>query len=322
MNRVASKKRLKFLEGEFIKSYGGILLGLIIICLIFTILSPRFLNIRNIMNIILQVSIIAIAAFGMTFALIIGGIDLSVGSTIALVGTVAAFLLTQGLPFLLVLLLTLAFGAILGLFNGTMISKLHIPAFIVTVATMSIFRGIAYLITGGIPIVIQDGVFLALGNNSFLGIPIPVLVLLGLFIVTGVLLSKTKFGRHAYITGGNEEAARFAGIKVSNLKIKIYVITSLMATVSGILLASRLYSAQPNAASGYELDAIAASVLGGTSLSGGYGTIFGTLIGAIIIGVINNGMNLVSVPYFYQLIVKGLVILVAVYIDVRNKSNR
>ncbi|MEH6854820.1 ribose ABC transporter permease [Priestia megaterium] len=312
--------RLKDSGVEFLKLYGGILTGLIVLTIIFSLSSSHFLNINNFLNIVLQVSIIAIAAFGMNYALIIGGIDLSIGSTIALSGTAAALLLQTNIPFFLVILIVLLLGAILGAFNGILISKLHIPAFIVTVATMGIFRGIAYITTDGLPISIQNESFLALGNGSFLGIQIPILILLGLFLINHVILSKTKFGRRAYISGGNEEAAVYAGINVSKLKIGVYIITSSMAAISGLILASRLYSAQPNAATGYELDAIAAAVLGGTSLSGGSGRIVGTFIGAMIIGVINNGMNLMNVPYFYQLIVKGLVILVAVYVDVRNKK--
>jgi ribose transport system permease protein len=317
---VSDKKTSNRSSFHFLKTYGGILAGLIVLMIVFSISSPHFLQVNNLLNIILQVSIIAICAFGMTYALIIGGIDLSIGSTIALSGTAAALLLQMNIPFFVVVLGVLLIGVILGAFNGVLIAKLHIPAFIVTVATMGIFRGIAYITTDGVPISVKDPSFLALGNKAVLGIQIPILILLALFFINHVVLSKTKFGRRAYISGGNEEAALYAGINVSRIKISVYVITSVMAAISGLILASRLYSAQPNAASGYELDAIAAAVLGGTSLSGGSGRMLGTLLGAIIIGVINNGMNLMNVPYFYQLIVKGLVILVAVYVDVRNKK--
>ncbi|AEG62022.1 ABC transporter permease [Desulforamulus ruminis] len=307
---------------HFLKTYGGILAGLIVLVVLFSFSSPHFFKVGNLLNIVLQISIIAICAFGMTFALIVGGIDLSVSSTIALSGTAAALLLQSNVPFILVVLMVVGLGVVLGAFNGVLISKASIPAFIVTVATMGIFRGIAYILTDGVPVSIQNPTFLALGNGSFLGIQIPIIILLVFFVFNHILLSKTKFGRRVYITGGNEEAALYAGINVARLKIWVYIITASMAAISGLIFASRLYSAQPNAASGYELDAIAAAVLGGTSLSGGSGKIFGTLIGAIIIGVINNGMNLMDVSYFYQLIVKGLVILIAVYIDVKNKSRK
>lgn len=305
---------------QFLRQYGGILAGLVVLIILFSFSSPHFFQVKNLLNIILQVSIIAICAFGMTYALIIGGIDLSVGSTIALSGTAAALLLQQHIPFVVVVLIVLLLGMVLGAINGVLISKALIPAFIVTVATMGIFRGIAYIVTDGVPITIQNQTFLELGNGDLLGIQIPIYILFALFIINHIILSKTKFGRQAYISGGNEEAALFAGINVDRLKIWIYIITSTMAAISGLILASRLFSAQPNAATGYELDAIAAAVLGGTSLTGGSGRILGTLIGAIIIGVINNGMNLMDVPYFYQLIVKGLVILIAVYIDIKNKK--
>lgn len=290
--------------------------------ILFSVINDSFLSVNNITNIILQVSIIAITAYGMTYVLLLGDIDLSVGSTIALVGTFAALGLSFGIPFILVILLSIMAALVLGLVNGSLTALAGIPSFIVTVATMGIFRGIAYIVTDGTPIMIKSEAFLALGNGEFLYIPIPIWILLVLLIVNHFILSKTTFGRKIYITGGNKEAAIHSGINVSALKIKVFMITAMMAGISGMILASRLYSGQPNAALSYELDAIAAAVLGGTSLNGGYGTVIGTMIGALTIGVINNGMNLMNVPYFYQMVVKGLVILIAVYVDVRNKKKR
>lgn len=302
--------------------YGGILIGLIALIAIFSFLSPSFREFNNILNIILQVSIIAISAFGMTFALIIAGIDLSIGSTIALSGTIAALLMSLNVPFTLAVGICLLIGLFLGFINGFLVSKAGIPAFIVTVATMGIFRGIAYILTGGGPVQISNAKFLYIGNEKIFGIPFPIILLIVVFIIMNIILGKTKFGRQAYIIGGNEEAALYSGINVKRIKIYIYMIIGFLASLSGIILASRLYSGQPNSANGYELDAIAAAVLGGTSLSGGYGTIVGTLIGAIIIGVINNGMNLLNITYFYQLIVKGIVIIIAVYFDVQSKKKK
>lgn len=307
---------------KIFKMYGGILIGLMALIVIFSFLSPSFREFNNILNIILQVSIIAISAFGMTFALIIAGIDLSIGSIIALSGTTAALLLNLGLPFPIAIVLCLIMGIFLGFINGFLISKAEIPAFIVTVATMGIFRGVAYILTGGGPIQITNEKFLYLGNEKLFGIPFPIIILIVVFIIMNIVLGKTKFGRQSYIIGGNEEAALYSGINVKKVKIHIYMLIGFLASLSGIILASRLYSGQPNSANGYELDAIAAAVLGGTSLSGGYGTIAGTLIGAIIIGVINNGMNLLNITYFYQLIVKGLVIIMAVYFDVQSKKKK
>jgi ribose transport system permease protein len=304
------------------KRYGGIVCGLLALGVLFSVLSPTFLTAGNLLNVVLQVSIIAIVAFGMTYVLLLGEIDLSVGSIIALAGSVAGLLLAHGLPLALVLPAVLACGLLLGAVNGAVSSLLSIPSFIVTVATMGIFRGIAYITSDGMPVSIESEAFLWLGNGRLLGVPAPIWILALLLLVNHLVLAKTVFGRKAYLTGGNVEAAVYAGIRVKRLKIVIFMISGLMAAIGGLVLTARLYSAQPNAALGWELDAIAAAVLGGTSLTGGYGTVLGTLIGALIIGVINNGMNLMSVPYFYQLIVKGLVILVAVCIDVQNKKRK
>lgn len=301
------------------KQYAGILSGMIVLIIMFSMINDNFFTIDNISNIILQVSIIAITAYGMTYVLLLGDIDLSVGSIIALTGTLAALGVSWGIPFILVVPLTIIAAMILGTINGTLTAKAGIPSFIVTVATMGIFRGVAYIITDGTPIMINNDVFLSIGNNEFLYIPIPIWILLILLIVNHFVLTKTTFGRKIYITGGNKEAAIYSGINVALLKIKVFMITAVLAGVSGMILASRLYSGQPNSALSYELDAIAAAVLGGTSLNGGYGTVIGTMIGALTIGIINNGMNLMNVPYFYQMVVKGLVILIAVYVDVRNK---
>ncbi|RDK00006.1 ABC transporter permease [Paraburkholderia lacunae] len=305
---------------KWIRHYGGIVCGLVLLCVLFAVLSSNFLTLGNLLNIVMQVSIIAILGFGMTYVLLLGDIDLSVGAVMALVGTIAAFAMQHGLHPALAVIVAMAAGLVLGLINGTLTSMLTIPSFIVTVATMGVFRGLAYITSAGVPISIDDDRFAALGNATFLGIAIPIWILGILLAVNHFLLSKTVFGRKAYLAGGNREAALYSGINVKRLRIVIFMISGLMASIGGVLMTSRLYSAQPNAGLGYELDAIAAAVLGGTSLSGGYGTIAGTLIGALIIGVINNGMNLLSVPYFYQLIVKGVVILVAVCIDVQTKK--
>lgn len=208
----------------------------------------------------------------------------------------------------------------MGMLNGVLTAKLLLPSFIVTVATMGIYRGMVSLPTNGAPAMIENETWTAIGTESFLGLPIIIWVVAVLFVINQIVLSKTSFGRRAYLTGGNREAAVYSGIKVDRLKILIFMISGVMAAISGVLLSSRLFSAQTNAGMSYELDAIAAAVLGGTSLAGGVGTMVGTLIGALIIGVMNNGMNMLSVPYFYQLIVKGLVILVAVWLDVRAKQ--
>ncbi|MGO4620739.1 ABC transporter permease [Ensifer sp. 2YAB10] len=303
-----------------LKQYGGILLSLVMLCVIFSFLNPRFMSVVNFMNILQQVAVVAIAAFGMTWVILLGEIDLSVGSIIAVAGMVGAQCFAFGLGFAPALVVTLLAGALMGMLNGVLTAKLLLPSFIVTVATMGIYRGMVSLPTNGAPAMIENSTWTAIGTESFLGLPIIIWVVAVFFLVNHILLSKTSFGRRAYLTGGNREAAVYSGIKVDRLKITIFMISGVMAAISGVLLSSRLFSAQTNAGMSYELDAIAAAVLGGTSLAGGVGTMVGTLIGALIIGVMNNGMNMLSVPYFYQLIVKGLVILIAVWLDVRAKQ--
>ncbi len=306
----------------WVKQYGGILTGLLVLVVLFWRLSRNFMAVGNLLNIVLQVSITAVLAFGMTYVLLLGEIDLSVGATVALTGTVAALGLEHGLWLWIVLPLALLAGLALGAINGVLSSLLSIPSFIVTLATMGVFRGLAYILSAGVPITVENERFVRLGNGSLLSVPLPIWTLLVLFVANQFILSKTVFGRKVYLAGGNPEAALYSGVNVRGLRTLIFMLSGLMAGISGVLLTARLYSAQPNAGMGYELDAIAAAALGGTSLSGGYGTVTGTLVGALIIGVINNGMNLLSVPYFYQLIVKGLVILAAVGIDVQSKKHR
>ncbi len=304
---------------KLLRQYGGILVSLIVLCIIFSVMNPRFMTVANFMNVLQQIAVIAIAAFGMTWVILLGEIDLSIGSIIAVAGMAAAQAFLAGFGFVPTLVLTLLAGAAMGLVNGVLTAKLGLPSFIVTVATMGIFRGLVSLPTNGAPAMIEDPTWIAIGAESFVGLPIIIWIVVVLFVFNHVLLSKTTFGRRAYLTGGNREAAVYSGIKVDRVKITIFMISGIMAAISGILLSSRLYSAQTNAGTSYELDAIAAAVLGGTSLAGGVGTMIGTLIGALIIGIMNNGMNMLSVPYFYQLIVKGMVILLAVWLDVRSK---
>jgi len=302
------------------KQYGGIFLSLVALCVIFSFMNGRFMSVANFLNVLQQVAVIAIAAFGMTWVILLGEIDLSIGSIIAVAGMVAAQCFAVGLGFAPTFAITLLSGAMLGIANGVLTAKFRLPSFIVTVATMGIYRGLVSLPTNGAPAMITEPTWTAIGTQSFIGIPIVIWFVAVLFLFNHILLSKTRFGRRAYLTGGNREAALYSGIKVDRLKIAIFMISGVMAAISGVLLSSRLFSAQTNAGMSYELDAIAAAVLGGTSLAGGVGTMIGTMIGALIIGVLNNGMNMMSVPYFYQLIVKGVVILVAVWLDVRSKQ--
>lgn len=308
------------LKNSLLNDFGGILLALLFIAAFFSFLSPYFLSVNNLLSVLLQVSIISITAFGMTYALMIGGIDLSVGSIIALSGMVFAIMLNMTGMLFLSIAAALATGMAVGFINGFIISKLEIPPFIVTVATMGIFRGIAYSFTDSRPVPVELPGALAIGNERFLFIPIPVWIVLFILVLAHIVLDKTRLGRQTKLVGGNRESAKYSGVNIFKIEIIVFMITGLASAVSGIILTSRLYSAQPNAAIGYELDAIAAAVLGGTSLTGGYGSVIGTFIGALIIGIVNNGMNLMGLSYFYQLIIKGIIIIIAVYIDSKNKK--
>ncbi|MBZ4655730.1 MAG: rbsC 2 [Thermoanaerobacter sp.] len=298
----------------------GTILGLFVLIVLLSLSTEKFLTVSNIMNVVRQVSINAIIAFGMTYVILTGGIDLSLGSTIALAGVAAAFLLGWGFPNIVVIILTLLFGAVFGVLNGIGISKGKLPPFVVTLATMTIYRGVAFVLTQGRPIKIaSDSTFVQMGVGYFLNIPIPVIILFVMLIVTHVLLDQTKFGKYVYIIGGNKETARLSGINIDKTIIWIYTISGICAALSGIIMAARLYSGQPNAGQGYELDAVAAAILGGTSITGGIGTILGTFIGALIIGILNNGMNLLNIDFYYQLVVKGVVIILAVLLDTNRK---
>ncbi|MFC4713247.1 ribose ABC transporter permease [Planococcus dechangensis] len=292
-------------------------IGLILIIVIITAINPSFLSMNNIFNVLRQVSINALIAFGMTFVILTGGIDLSVGSILALTGAVTAGMMASGVDPILAMLLGLFLGAVLGAINGIIIAKGKVAPFIATLATMTIYRGLTLVYTEGRPISgLGDSVaFQMLGKGYFLGIPIPVVTMLISFGILYFILKKTTFGRRVYAVGGNEEASVLSGINADRIKIYVYSLVGMLAALASLILTSRLNSAQPTAGQMFELDAIAAVVLGGTSLTGGRGWIVGTLIGALIIGVLNNGLNLIGVSSFFQQVVKGAVILLAVLLD-------
>ncbi|MEC0297196.1 MULTISPECIES: ABC transporter permease [Peribacillus] len=299
----------------------GPLLALVLLFIVITVLNPSFMEPNNILNLLRQTSINALIAFGMTFIILTGGIDLSVGSILALSSALMAGMMVSGLDPILAILVGILLGAIMGVINGILVSKGKMAPFIVTLATMTIFRGLTLVYTDGKPITgIGDSVmFQMLGRGYFLGVPVPAVVMIIAFMILWFLLHKTSFGRKTYAIGGNEKASRISGIKVDRVKVAIYGLAGTMAAIAGAILTSRLNSAQPTAGQSYEMDAIAAVVLGGTSLSGGKGRLFGTLVGVLIIGTLNNGMNLLGVSSFYQQVVKGAVILIAVLLD-RKKS--
>ncbi len=300
----------------------GTVIGLVALCATLWILTPHFLTLSNLLNVVEQTSINAIVAVGMTFVILSAGIDLSVGSIVALSGVVLGTALQAGQPLVLALPLSLAAGAACGLANGALVSWGRLPPFIVTLGTMSIARGAALLVTEGRPISGFDASFrwLATGRVGFL--PAPVIVMVVVYGIAHVVLTRTTFGRYVYAIGGNEEATRLSGVAVRFHKTMIYGVSGLMSAVAAVVLTARLNSAQPIAGIMYELDAIAATVIGGTSLMGGDGTLGGTLVGALIMGVLRNGLNLLGVSSFLQQIVIGGVIVVAVLLDTVLKRRR
>jgi ribose transport system permease protein len=299
-----------------------LLLAVLMLLGIFRIWVPQFLASENLLDLAQQISVNAILAFGMTLVILIGGIDLSVGAVVALVGTVAVSVLTRG-GLAMGLLAGLSVAAVFGALNGVCAAKTRMPSFIITLATMLVARGAALRFNESRPLPVPDSekVFLALGNARLFGVvPVPVLIMLSAFAVTAVLLHRTRFGQHLYAIGGNREAARFAGIPLVRNEILVFAICSVLSGVAGIIHASQLYSAEPSSGQGFELNAIAAVVVGGTSFTGGIGRMPGTMIGAIIIGILDKGLNQAGVHFSLQYIVKGLVILAAVYVDVRRRK--
>ena len=298
------------------------LLAMFIFLTVFPTTRSTFLTPKNMFNILRQNASNLFLATGMTMVIILGGIDLSVGSVIALSGVVAAGCVVNfGLPEAVGFIAAIAVGAAVGLFNGFIICKTDIPPFIVTLASMNITKGIALVLTGGAPIRCMTDAFKFPGAGYVGPVPTPVILMFIIFILAALMINKTQLGRHIYAVGGNVQAAKFSGISVQKVKFIVYAYTGVMAGIAGVVIASRLYSGQPTAGDGAEMDAIASVVVGGTSMSGGSGRIGGTLIGVLIIGVLNNGLNLMGVDSNFQYIVKGLVILLAVYVDfLRNKK--
>ncbi|MDF2613343.1 MAG: rbsC [Clostridia bacterium] len=310
------------LQKDTLMKYKSVI-GLILFSAIVTIINPSFLSMSNILNVFRQTSINAIIAAGMTFIILTGGIDLSVGSVLGLAGAIAASMVTGGQNIVVVLLAAILIGAAIGAVSGIVISKGKVQAFIATLAMMTLARGYTLVYTDGKPIGVEEAksaeVFASIGSGYLFGIPIPIYITALVFIMSYYILKHTRFGRYVYAMGGNEEATKLSGINVDRVKIYVYALSGALAALAGIIVTARLSSAQPQAGSGYELDAIAAVVLGGTSLAGGIGSIFGTIVGALIIGILNNALNLMNVSSYYQLLAKGLVILIAVLLDRKNK---
>ncbi len=308
---------------NFLLHYGrqfGTLLGLIGLCIVLWILSPHFLTVSNLLNVAQQTSINAIIAVGMTFVIITAGIDLSVGSLLAFSGVVLASTLHAGIPLPFAILVGLGTGLVCGLVNGLLITLGRLPPFISTLGMMSVARGAALLYTHGRPISGFSESFRFLATGEVFHMPAPVAIMVGVYTIAHFLLNSTKLGRYTYAIGGNEEAAILSGVNVRFYKTAVYGLCGALSGLAAIILTARLNSAQPIAGIMYELDAIAATVIGGTSLMGGEGTVLGTLIGALIMGVLRNGLNLLGVSSYIQQIVIGSVIILAVLMDVGLKK--
>lgn len=300
----------------------GTLFGLFVLVILLWILTPHFLTVSNLLNVIQQTSINAIIAVGMTFVIITAGIDLSVGSIMAFSGVVLASALEAGLPLPVALLISMAIGMACGLLNGLFITYGKLPPFIATLGMMSVARGAALLYTQGRPISGFGEDFRSFATGEIIGLPAPVIIMIFVYIIAHFVLNRTKLGRYTYAIGGNEEAALLSGINVKFFKTMIYGLCGMLSGLAAIILTARLNSAQPIAGIMYELDAITATVIGGTSLMGGEGRIVGTLIGALIMGVLRNGLNLLGISSFVQQIVIGSVIIIAVLIDMALKKHR
>ena len=308
--------------GELLRRF-SVFVILLVICLVFALGSSDFLTASNLLNVALQTSIITIVAIGMTFTILTAGIDLSVGSVMAMCGALAAGqAVRQGWGTYGGIGAALLVGLVLGAVNGLLIIKGRMPPFVATLAMMAVGRGLTLVYTQGRPIAGLEKDFIFWGTGRLLGVPVPVILMVGLTLVAFVVLRHTRFGLYVYATGGNEETTRLAGVSPGWIKLAVYVISGFTAALGGVLLTARLWSAQPNAAVGWELDAIAAPVLGGISLFGGVGGIGGTLVGAFIIGVMSNGLNLLGVPSYYQQVIKGVVFILAVMLDLLTKRRR
>ncbi len=298
----------------------GLVIIIVLMVGVMAVASPVFLTAGNIVNILRQVSINGILAVGMTFVILTGGIDVSVGSLVAVTGVIAGNLLLQGYSAPVAVMVSMLASMLFGLFNGTMVAYFSLPPFIATLATQTIGNGFALVYSNGRPFAISDAAFKNIGKGEFAGVPIPILIMMAVCLVAIVLLRNTTFGRHVYALGGNRNATKLSGVRTKRVELMVYAISGACAAIVGIILASRISSGQPTAGKGFELDAIASVAIGGTSMSGGVGTLWGTITGFIIIGVLNNSLTLLNVSSFYQDIVKGFIIIFAVLMDMRAKK--
>lgn len=310
-------KKTKILSPEF-SQYSGIILVLVVLCILLSVVTDSFLSMKNITNVLRQVSITGVLAAGMSFAFIVAEIDLSVGSVVGFMGGLLTLLLSKGTSFPLAVLIVMALSMCVGTFNGLITTYFMIPSFVVTLAMEYILRGGLYIMSGGTPITGLPNWFVDFGLSDFLGLPSPVWIMLLVFLIAWIILSKTTLGRNLFAIGGNIKAADYSGVNVLWVKTSAFIICSACAGIAAILQTARLGSAQPSAGTGMEMEAIVAACLGGMSMGGGYGSVVGVLVGTCLLGVISNGMVLMGIDSYYQQIVKGLIILGAVLYNMRN----
>lgn len=307
--------------GKNLKNCLGILIGLLVMCVAMMLMTSKFATMNNFFNVVRQITINIFLACGMTQVILLGGIDLSVGSVIAVSGCISAGMCTwMKLPVPVGILIGILCGVAIGLVNGLIASRTTIPPFIITLATMNIGRGIARIYTGAKTIAVLDPAYTYFGTGKVAGIPIQMFLIVIVVALTSFILNKTRLGRHIYFTGDNEQSAKYAGINVRGVRLFVFIFSGLMASLAGILSTARTFAATMDMGTSAEMDAIAAVVLGGTSMSGGRGTLMGTVIGAIIIGVLSNGMNLLGINTSWQYVVQGIVILIAVFVDYLKNS--
>lgn len=303
----------------FIAKY-GVIIGLVLIMAFFTIMKSKFLTVDNILNMLRQTSINGFLAIGMTFVVLTGGIDLSVGSIVGASGMFAALVArtSTGMPWFLAVLVGLGIGLLLGTVNGVIVSYLRVPAFIATLGMLSIARGVTYMASDAKPVPGLSPGFLKIGGGSLGIIPIPVVILALVLVICYIVLYKTRYGRYVFATGGNAVSARVSGINVRGVTCSVYMISGILAGLAGVILTSRVTSGLAAGGDGYEVDAIAAAVIGGNSLSGGRGRLWGTIIGFLIMGAMNNGLDMMAVSSYWQLVIKGIIIIGAVMLDSLN----
>ena len=324
MEKKAMKKTTMSDSGfvRLIRGNLGILIGLVLMCVVLSVITDSFATANNIFNVMRQISVNVFLACGMTMVILIGGIDLSVGSVIAVSGCLCAGLITNnGIPATAAILISILAGTLVGAFNGFIVANTKIPPFIVTLAMMNVGRGFARIYTKATTILVTDDLFMWIGSGKIFGnIPIQIVFMLIVIVITAIILNKTKFGRNIYAVGDNMQAAVYSGINAKKVTFLVFTLSGLFAACAGILSAARTFSGQFSIGDGAEMDAISAVVLGGTSMTGGVGTIGGTIVGCLVIGVLNNGMNLLGIDSSWQYVVKGFVVLLAVYIDYIKKE--